>query len=77
MNRRIGIALIIFGASMLIWTSFTPAPKEKKPMMPDNDSSIRVSVKKKTTMNWMPYLGTVLVAGGLVLVITGKRSDQE
>ena len=76
MNRSIGIALIIFGASILIWTSFTPAPKEKKPMMPDTENSLRVSTKKKTTMNWMPYFGTVLVAGGLVLVITSKRSDQ-
>jgi hypothetical protein len=74
MQLRIGIVLIIFGASMLIWTSFAPPKKEKKEVEETN-VTLRVSVKKKDTVNWIPYLGTVLVAGGLVLVITGRRSE--
>lgn len=60
---------MVFGAAMLIWISFAPPKKEKlvdvEPM--------HYSVEKKRAVNWLPYLGTVLVAGGLLLVITGKK----
>ncbi|HTD99222.1 MAG TPA: hypothetical protein VK668_08025 [Mucilaginibacter sp.] len=69
MNRKIGVALMVFGASMLIWISFAPPQKEK---LTDVEPK-HYSVEKNKPVNWLPYLGTVLVAGGLVLVITGKK----
>ena len=69
MHRKIGVALIVFGATMPIWISFAPQQKEK---LTDSEPK-HYSVEKKKTANWLPYLGTVLIAGGLVLTIVGKK----
>ena len=70
MNRSIGIVLIIVGAAMLIWTGFTYTKKEKL----IDAGPIQVSVDKKEKIGWPPYLGTILLVGGIVIIITGKKS---
>ena len=70
MNRNLGVTLIVIGAAMLIWTGFTYTKKEKI----IDAGPIQVSVDKKKTINWPPYLGTILLVGGIVIVVTGKRS---
>jgi drug/metabolite transporter (DMT)-like permease len=70
MNRTLGIVLIIIGAAMLIWTGFSYTKKEKLVDL----GPLQVSVNKRETVNWPPYLGTILVVGGLVLVLTTKKS---
>jgi uncharacterized membrane protein len=69
MNRTIGIVLIIAGAVMLIWTGFTYTKKEKI----IDAGPIQVSVDKKENVSWPPYLGTILLVGGLVIVVAGKK----
>jgi hypothetical protein len=71
MNRNLGIILIVIGAAMLIWTGFTYTKKEKL----IDAGPIQVSVDKKESVNWPPYLGTILLVGGLVIVITSKKSS--
>jgi hypothetical protein len=69
MNRNLGIILIIVGAIMLIWSGFTYTKKEKL----IDAGPIQVSVDKKHDVSWPPYLGTILLVGGLVIIITGNK----
>lgn len=70
MNRTIGIVLIIIGAAMLIWTGFTYTKKEKVV----DAGPLQVSVDKQKTVNWPPYLGGILLIGGIVIVATAKKT---
>ncbi|PWK79977.1 hypothetical protein LX99_00438 [Mucilaginibacter oryzae] len=69
MNKTVGILLIVIGAVMLIWTGFTYTKKEKIV----DAGPIQVSADKEKTVNWPPYLGGLLVIGGIVVVATAKK----
>jgi uncharacterized membrane protein len=69
MNRNIGIVFIILGAVMLIWTGFTYTKREKI----IDVGPIQVSADKKESVNWPPYLGGILLIGGVVVLITSKK----
>ncbi|GAA4313744.1 hypothetical protein GCM10023149_09630 [Mucilaginibacter gynuensis] len=69
MNRVTGIVLIVIGAAMLIWTGFTYTKKEKV----IDAGPIQVSADKEKTVSWPPYLGGVLLVGGIVIVATAKK----
>lgn len=70
MNRTIGIALIIIGAVMLIWTGFTYTKKENIV----DAGPIHISADKQKTVNWPPYLGGILLIGGIVVLVTAKKT---
>nr|WP_294944482.1 hypothetical protein [uncultured Mucilaginibacter sp.] len=70
MNRTIGIILIIAGAAMLIWTGFTYTKKEKIV----DAGPVQISADRQKTVNWPPYLGGILLVGGIVIVATAKKS---
>lgn len=70
MNRTIGIALIIIGVIMVIWTSFTYTKKEKVV----DAGPLQISVNKQKSVNWPPYLGGLFIVGGIVIVATAKKS---
>ena len=70
MNRNIGIVLIVLGAIMLIWTGFTYTKKEKL----IDAGPIQVSADRKETVNWPPYLGGLLLIGGIVVLVTSKKA---
>jgi len=69
--KILGIAFIILGAVMLIWTGFTYTKKEKI----IDAGPIQVSADREKTVNWPPYAGGVLLVGGIVLVVLGKKTD--
>ncbi len=69
MSKNIGIILIIIGAAMLIWTGFTYTKKEKL----IDAGPVQVSVNKQKTVNWPPYLGAILLIGGIIIIVTGKK----
>ncbi|QEM11154.1 hypothetical protein [Mucilaginibacter rubeus] len=69
MNKTIGILLIIVGVAMLIWTGFTYTKKEKI----IDAGPIQVSADREKTVNWPPYLGGVLVIGGIVIIAVSKK----
>jgi len=71
MNRTIGIVLIIIGAAMLIWTGFSYTKKEKVV----DAGPLQISVNKQKTVNWPPYLGGILLIGGIVIVATAKKTS--
>jgi uncharacterized membrane protein len=69
MNKTTGIVLIIIGAIMLIWTGFTYTKKEKI----IDAGPIQVSADRQKTVNWPPYLGGILLIGGIAIVATSKK----
>ncbi len=70
MSRTVGIILIIVGAVMLIWTGFTYTKKEKIV----DAGPLEISADKQESVNWPPYLGGVLLIGGIVIVMTAKKT---
>lgn len=69
MNKTIGILLIVVGAVMLLWTGFTYTKKEKI----IDAGPIHLSADRQKTVNWPPYLGGVLILGGVVVVALSKK----
>lgn len=70
MNRTLGIALIVIGAIMVIWTGFTYTKKEKIV----DAGPLQISANRQKSVNWPPYLGGLLIVGGIVIVATAKKS---
>jgi uncharacterized membrane protein len=70
MNKPIGIALIVLGIIMLVWTGFTYTKKEKV----IDAGPIQVSADRQKTVMWPPYAGGILVIGGVVLLLVGKKT---
>jgi uncharacterized membrane protein len=69
MNKTIGILLIVVGAIMIIWTGFTYTKKEKT----IDAGPIHLSADRQKTVNWPPYLGGVLIIGGIAVVAFSKN----
>lgn len=70
MSRTVGIVLVIIGAVMLIWTGFTYTKKEKVV----DAGPIEISADRQKSVNWPPYLGGVLLVGGIVIIMTAKKT---
>ncbi|HTI61263.1 hypothetical protein [Mucilaginibacter sp.] len=71
MSRTIGIIMIVIGVAMLIWTGFTYTKKEKV----IDAGPIQVSADKQKSVNWPPYAGGILVVGGIIVVLTAKKTS--
>jgi len=69
MNKIIGVVLIVVGIIMLVWTGFTHTKKEKI----IDAGPVQVSADRQKTVNWPPYLGGILLIGGIVIVATSKN----
>ena len=54
---------------MIVWTGISFTKKEKV----IDVGTLQVSVDKKQTIGWPPYLGGILIPGGLVLIVTDKK----
>ena len=71
MNKTIGVILIVIGAAMLIWTGFTYTKKDKIV----DAGPIQISADRQKTVNWPPYLGGILLVGGILIVATSKKTS--
>lgn len=70
MNKTLGIILIVIGAAMLIWTGFSYTQRKKVVDV----GPLQVYANQKHHVNWPPYLGTVVLIGGIVIVVMSKKS---
>ena len=70
MNKTIGLILIILVILMIVWTGFTYTKKEKIV----DAGALQISADRQKTVNWPPYTGGILVIGGIVLLVTSKKS---
>lgn len=67
--KGFGIVIIIIGVIMLIWTGFSYTKKEKVVDL----GPLEVNADKEKQVNWPPYIGGILVAGGVVLVLMDRK----
>lgn len=70
MKRTVGLILIILGIVTLIWTGFSFTKKEKV----IDAGPIELSADKKETVSWPPYVGAILLIGGIVIFATARKS---
>jgi hypothetical protein len=72
MNRKIGIGLMIIGASTLIWAGFIKHSEKQRLI---EVGSMEISIDKKHGFNWPPYIGGVLFVGGLIVTIANRNQS--
>jgi hypothetical protein len=66
----IGVALIILGVLALAYQGITYTTREKVIDL----GPLKASVDKKRTIPLPPIIGALALAGGVVLVIVGRKS---
>lgn len=67
--KSIGIFLIIVGTIMLAYTGFTYTTTKKVVDL----GTIQINQKEEHPVEWPPYVGVVLLAGGFVILVAGRK----
>lgn len=68
--RPLGIILIILGILALVYTGFEYTTKEKVLDV----GPLEVSAEKEKTVSWPPIVGVVLLAGGIIILATSRKT---
>jgi len=68
--RILGIILIVIGIVMLIWTGFSFTKKEKVVDV----GPLEVNADKEKQVNWPPYVGVILLGGGIVALLASPKN---
>jgi len=71
MNRKLGVALTVIGAVMLIVSLVTYKKKEKVV----DFGPLQVSAEKRQSLDWMMYPGGILFIGGIILLATSRKQN--
>lgn len=69
-TKTAGIALIIIGIVMIAYTGFNYVTTEKVVDL----GPIEINKEKNHPVQWSPIIGVVLLVGGVVLMLTDKKS---
>ena len=69
-KRTTGIILIIIGIIMIIYTGFNYVTTEKVVDL----GPIKINSEKNHPVQWSPIIGVVLLVGGILVMVTGKKS---
>lgn len=67
--KKLGIVLSILGIIMIIYTGFNYVTTEKVVDL----GPIKINQEKNHPVQWSPIVGVVLLVGGIVLVVSGKK----
>ncbi len=68
--KPLGIVLIIIGILMLVYTGFNFKTKEKVVDL----GPIEINREKDHPVQWSPIVGVVLLIGGIVVLVRGKKT---
>jgi uncharacterized membrane protein YidH (DUF202 family) len=68
-SKTLGIALIIIGIVMMIYTGFNYVTTEKVVDL----GSIKINKEKNHFVQWPPIVGTILLIGGIAVIVLDKR----
>ncbi len=69
--KTAGIALLILGLLMTLYTGFTYITKDKVVELGD----LVITKDREHSVNWQPYLGIgVMIVGGVALILSRKKS---
>lgn len=69
-TKSIGFILVIIGIVMIAYTGFNYVTTEKVVDI----GPIQIEKKKNNPVRWSPILGVVLLVGGLIVIVSGKKS---
>jgi hypothetical protein len=67
----IGIGLILLGIAMVATGGFSF--KEKKKVLDTN--TVDVSTKETRTVSWPPIVGTIVIAGGVIILLANRKRN--
>ncbi len=70
-GRMIGIVLVIIGIVMIAINSFNFKTTEKVVDL----GAIEITKEKDNPIAWSPIVGVVLLIGGIVVIVSSKKSD--
>lgn len=70
-SKVIGVVIIIIGIVMIAFNSFNFKTTEKVVDL----GAIQISKEKDNPIAWSPILGVVLLIGGIVIIVSAKKSD--
>ena len=70
-TKTIGIALIIIGIVMMIYTGIDYITTKNVA----NIGSVQINRKENHTIQWSPIVGVVLFIGGIIVVVSGKKTN--
>ncbi|MDO9511917.1 MAG: hypothetical protein Q7J34_09170 [Bacteroidales bacterium] len=71
MKKPLGIVLIVVGAIMLAYTGFNYVTTEKVVDL----GPIEINAEKSHTLQWPPFIGFVLIAGGAYAILHDKKKS--
>lgn len=67
--KKLGIVLSILGIIMIVYTGFNYVTTEKVVDL----GPIKINQEKNHPVQWSPIVGVVLLVGGIVLIVSGKK----
>ena len=70
-SKTLGIIVIVIGLLMIIYTGFNYVTTEKIV----DAGPIKITREKKHPVQWSPVIGVVLLIGGIVILVTGKKNQ--
>ena len=69
-TRNIGIALLVIGAIMMIYTGFTLVTTKKVVDV----GPLEINKTEKHPVQWSPIVGGLLLVSGVVLIAANKKN---
>jgi drug/metabolite transporter (DMT)-like permease len=71
-RKTIGIAIMAIGILMIIYTGFNYVTSERVVDL----GPLHINAEKNHPVQWSPIAGVVLLVGGLVILVTGKKESR-
>ncbi|SHN00744.1 YidH family protein [Flavobacterium xinjiangense] len=68
--KNLGIGMVIIGIVMMAYTGFNYVTTEKVV----DFGPIQVNKEVNHPINWSPIAGIILAVGGIVLIVTSKKT---
>lgn len=68
-TKTIGIAIVILGIIMIIYTGFNYVTSEKVVDL----GPIEMTMEKSHPVQWSPIIGVILLVGGVVIVVMDRK----
>jgi uncharacterized membrane protein YdcZ (DUF606 family) len=68
-TKSIGIALIVIGIIMTIYTGFNYVTTEKVVDI----GPIKISKEKNNPIQWKPIVGIIVIVGGIIVIEDDRR----
>jgi hypothetical protein len=67
--KNVGIVLVVLGIIMMLVTGFNVITKKKVVDL----GPIEINKEEKHPVQWSPIIGGILLVGGIVIIVAGKK----